>query len=101
MDNTTNLLRLMIPAGAAIGIILARTPIAAPPQPLAQSPYLLTANTPLAKAIRWKTTAREDAPEAKQEAPREGVTQAGGAECARAASAVAPTFARQSPETPR
>lgn len=47
MDNTTNLLRLMILLALAIGIILARTLLQHRRSRWQQSPYLLTANTPL------------------------------------------------------
>ena len=47
VDNTTNLLRLMILLSLAIGIILARTLLQGRRSRWQQSPYLLTANTPL------------------------------------------------------
>ncbi|CAI1093503.1 YtjB family periplasmic protein [Serratia quinivorans] len=47
VDNTTNLLRLMILLALAIGIILARTLLQHRRSRWQQSPYLLTANTPL------------------------------------------------------
>lgn len=49
VDNTTNLLRLMILLALAIGIILARTLLQGRRSRWQQSPYLLTANTPLAE----------------------------------------------------
>ncbi|AHG21099.1 hypothetical protein Z042_16955 [Chania multitudinisentens RB-25] len=50
VDNTTNLLRLMILLALAIGIILARTLLQGRRSRWQQSPYLLTANTPLAES---------------------------------------------------
>jgi membrane protein len=47
VDNTTNLLRLMILLALAVGIILARTLLQGRRSRWQQSPYLLTANTPL------------------------------------------------------
>ncbi|WP_413735359.1 YtjB family periplasmic protein [Sodalis sp. RH21] len=49
VDNTTNLLRLMILLALAIGIILARTLLQNRRSRWQQSPYLLTASTPLAE----------------------------------------------------
>lgn len=49
VDNTTNLLRLMILLALAIGIILAHTLLQGRRSRWQQSPYLLTANTPLAE----------------------------------------------------
>jgi membrane protein len=50
VDNTTNLLRLMILLALAIGIILARTLLQGRRSRWQQSPYLLTANTPVAES---------------------------------------------------
>lgn len=47
VDNTTNILRLMILLALAIGIILARTLLQHRRSRWQQSPYLLTANTPV------------------------------------------------------
>ncbi|NLS43075.1 YtjB family periplasmic protein [BEV proteobacterium] len=47
VDNTTNILRLMILLALAIGIILARTLLQHRRRRWQQSPYLLTANTPV------------------------------------------------------
>lgn len=47
VDNTTNLLRLMMLLVLAIGIILARTLLQNRRSRWQQSPYLLTASTPL------------------------------------------------------
>lgn len=47
VDNTTNLLRLMILLALAIGIILARTLLQNRRSRWQQSPFLLTANSPL------------------------------------------------------
>lgn len=47
VDNTTNILRLMIMMALAIGIILARTLLQHRRSRWQQSPYLLTANTPV------------------------------------------------------
>ncbi|MFW5390716.1 YtjB family periplasmic protein [Yersinia sp. 2544 StPb PI] len=47
VDNTTNLLRLMILVALAVGIILARTLLQGRRSRWQQSPYLLTANTPV------------------------------------------------------
>ncbi|AJI94887.1 bacterial virulence factor hemolysin family protein [Yersinia ruckeri] len=47
VDNTTNLLRLMILVALAVGIILARTLLQHRRSRWQQSPYLLTANTPV------------------------------------------------------
>ncbi|MBW7981541.1 YtjB family periplasmic protein [Enterobacillus tribolii] len=47
VDNTTNLLRLMMLLALAIGIILARTLLQTRRSRWQQSPYLLTANTPV------------------------------------------------------
>lgn len=71
VDNTTNLLRLMILLALAIGIILARTLLQHRRSRWQQSPYLLTANTPLAEGNTVEDD-EEDAPEAKQEAPKKG-----------------------------
>lgn len=49
VDNTTNLLRLMMLLSLAIGIILARCLLQGRRSRWQQSPYLLTANTPLAE----------------------------------------------------
>ncbi len=49
VDNTTNLLRLMILLALAIGIILARTLLQNRRSRWQQSPYLLTAGRPLAE----------------------------------------------------
>lgn len=49
VDNTTNLLRLMMLLALAIGIILARTLLQNRRSRWQQSPYLLTASTPLAE----------------------------------------------------
>lgn len=49
VDNTTNLLRLMILLALAIGIILARTLLQNRRSRWQQSPYLLTASRPLAE----------------------------------------------------
>jgi membrane protein len=56
VDNTTNLLRLMILMALAIGIILARTLLQGRRSRWQQSPYLLTANTPLEE----ENTAKSD-----------------------------------------
>ncbi len=69
VDNTTNLLRLMILLALAIGIILARTLLQHRRSRWQQSPYLLTANTPLAEGNTVEDD-EEDAPETKQEAPK-------------------------------
>ncbi|MEB6334843.1 YtjB family periplasmic protein [Serratia rhizosphaerae] len=50
VDNTTNLLRLMMLLSLAIGIILARCLLQGRRSRWQQSPYLLTANTPLAES---------------------------------------------------
>ena len=55
----------------AIGIILARTLLQHRRSRWQQSPYLLTANTPLAEGNTVEDD-EEDAPEAKQEAPKKG-----------------------------
>lgn len=47
VDNTTNLLRLMMLLSLAIGIILARSLLQTRRSRWQQSPYLLTANTPV------------------------------------------------------
>jgi membrane protein len=47
VDNTTNLLRLMILLALVVGIILARTLLQGRRSRWQQSPYLLTANTPV------------------------------------------------------
>ncbi|SLM61653.1 Lipoate-protein ligase A [Dickeya aquatica] len=47
VDNTTNILRLMIMMALAIGIILARTLLQHHRSRWQQSPYLLTANAPM------------------------------------------------------
>ncbi|WP_192457777.1 YtjB family periplasmic protein [Musicola keenii] len=47
VDNTTNILRLMLLLALAIGIILARTLLQHRRSRWQQSPYLLTANTPV------------------------------------------------------
>lgn len=47
VDNTTNLLRLMILVALAVGIILARTLLQGRRSRWQQSPYLFTANTPV------------------------------------------------------
>ncbi|MCS3405799.1 YtjB family periplasmic protein [Serratia sp. AKBS12] len=60
VDNTTNLLRLMILLALAIGIILARTLLQGRRSRWQQSPYLLTANNPLEEG-----SSVEDAPDDK------------------------------------
>jgi len=55
VDNTTNILRLMLLLALAIGIILARTLLAGNRSRWQQSPYLLTANPPLAEDQSDKT----------------------------------------------
>lgn len=71
VDNTTNLLRLMILLALAIGIILARTLLQHRRSRWQQSPYLLTANTPLAEGNTVEND-EEDASETKREAPKKG-----------------------------
>ncbi|NIH11193.1 MAG: YtjB family periplasmic protein [Serratia symbiotica] len=63
VDNTTNLLRLMILLALAIGIILARTLLQHQRSHWQQSPYLLTANTPLEEG----DTVEDDEPSQPQE----------------------------------
>lgn len=70
VDNTTNLLRLMILLALAIGIILARTLLQNRRSRWQQSPYLLTASTPLAERQRHD----DDEP-----APEENAATAAGA----------------------
>lgn len=65
VDNTTNLLRLMILLALAIGIILARTLLQGRRSRWQQSPYLLTANTPLAEG----NTVEDDDRENEKNAP--------------------------------
>ncbi|GAA3912941.1 YtjB family periplasmic protein [Gibbsiella dentisursi] len=65
VDNTTNLLRLMILLALAIGIILARTLLQGRRSRWQQSPYLLTANTPLAEG----NTVEDDKRENEKNAP--------------------------------
>ncbi|WP_279026874.1 YtjB family periplasmic protein [Gibbsiella quercinecans] len=60
VDNTTNLLRLMILLALAIGIILARTLLQGRRSRWQQSPYLLTANTPLAEGNTVEDHDREN-----------------------------------------
>lgn len=60
VDNTTNLLRLMILLALAIGIILARTLLQGRRSRWQQSPYLLTANTPLAEGNTVEDDDREN-----------------------------------------
>lgn len=60
VDNTTNLLRLMILLALAIGIILARTLLQGRRSRWQQSPYLLTANTPLAESDDEQPEAKKD-----------------------------------------
>lgn len=66
VDNTTNLLRLMILLALAIGIILARSLLQGHRSHWQQSPYLLTANTPLAE-----NNAQENDEEGKQQTQEE------------------------------
>ncbi|STQ46395.1 Uncharacterized membrane protein affecting hemolysin expression [Ewingella americana] len=47
VDNTTNLLRLMMLAALGVGIILARTLLQGRRSRWQQSPFLLTASTPV------------------------------------------------------
>ncbi|NIG98664.1 MAG: YtjB family periplasmic protein [Serratia symbiotica] len=63
VDNTTNLLRLMILLALAIGIILAYTLLQHQRSHWQQSPYLLTANTPLEEG----DTVEDDEPSQPQE----------------------------------
>ncbi|NIG87715.1 YtjB family periplasmic protein [Serratia symbiotica] len=63
VDNTTNLLRLMILLALAIGIILARTLLLHQRSHWQQSPYLLTANTPLEEG----DTVQDDEPSQPRE----------------------------------
>ncbi|WON77601.1 YtjB family periplasmic protein [Serratia sp. UGAL515B_01] len=63
VDNTTNLLRLMILMALAIGIILARTLLQGRRSRWQQSPYLLTANTPLEE----ENTAKSDGDRKQEE----------------------------------
>ncbi len=60
VDNTTNLLRLMILLALAIGIILARTLLQNRRSRWQQSPYLLTASTPLAERKGEDEVAKDD-----------------------------------------
>lgn len=60
VDNTTNLLRLMILLALAIGIILAHTLLQGRRSRWQQSPYLLTANTPLAEEQATAEPTAED-----------------------------------------
>jgi membrane protein len=64
VDNTTNLLRLMILLALAIGIILARSLLQGRRSRWQQSPYLLTANTPLAESD-------DDKPEEEEESKKD------------------------------
>lgn len=67
VDNTTNLLRLMILLALAIGIILARTLLQGRRSRWQQSPYLLTANSPLAEG----NSVEDDDTEEKTRLPEE------------------------------
>lgn len=69
VDNTTNLLRLMMLLSLAIGIILARCLLQGRRSRWQQSPYLLTANTPLADGD-------DDKQEQKSAAPASGDDEA-------------------------
>jgi len=60
VDNTTNLLRLMILLALAIGIILARTLLQNRRSRWQQSPYLLTASTPLAERKDEQDDVKDD-----------------------------------------
>lgn len=60
VDNTTNLLRLMILVALAVGIILARTLLQGRRSRWQQSPYLLTANIP----VKEEDESEDDTPEA-------------------------------------
>ncbi len=57
MDNTTNILRLMLLLSLAIGVILARTLLQGKRTRWQQSPFLLTAN---------KSVPEEEEPEKKE-----------------------------------
>ncbi len=61
VDNTTNLLRIMLLLSLAIGFILAHTLLKLSPSGWQQSPYLLTANTrhPGAKSPKNKPSNKE------------------------------------------
>lgn len=60
VDNTTNLLRLMILVALAVGIILARTLLQGRRSRWQQSPYLLTANMPVKEDESEDETAESD-----------------------------------------
>ncbi|MGL5388127.1 MAG: YtjB family periplasmic protein [Enterobacterales bacterium] len=70
VDNTTNLLRLMILLALAIGIILARTLLQGRRSRWQQSPYLLTANTPLAEG-NTVDDGEDDKPAEQEESKKE------------------------------
>jgi len=61
VDNTTNILRLMVLMALAIGIILARTLLQHRRSRWQQSPYLLTANAP----VQDDEPANDDEPSAQ------------------------------------
>ncbi|AGH72655.1 YtjB family periplasmic protein [Edwardsiella piscicida] len=61
VDNTTNLLRLMMLLALAIGIILARTLLQARRSRWQQSSYLLTANVPLEEESERDAPTQENA----------------------------------------
>jgi membrane protein len=63
VDNTTNLLRLMILLALAIGIILARTLLQHRRSRWQQSPFLLTASTPLKEEDSDNEESGEDKPQ--------------------------------------
>lgn len=65
VDNTTNILRLMMLLALAIGIILARTLLGGKRTRWQQSPYLLTASTPV----------KEDDDESPDPAPKNNDTK--------------------------
>ncbi|MFC0226612.1 YtjB family periplasmic protein [Serratia aquatilis] len=71
VDNTTNLLRLMILMALAIGIILARTLLQGRRSRWQQSPYLLTANTPLEEenAVQNDDDEKQDETKKSESAP--------------------------------
>lgn len=79
VDNTTNLLRLMILLSLAIGIILARTLLEGRRSRWQQSPYLLTASTPLAEhkaegRLLNNSGAPADEAASPKDKPQEGVS---------------------------
>lgn len=56
MDNTTNILRLMLLLSLAIGVVLTRTLLQGKRTRWQQSPFLLTANKPVQTKIKINQT---------------------------------------------